>query len=402
MHPWEHFRRSSFSLPFYTYRSLFFVFLWGVSISAFQNEIGGKTPVPDSNWKRWLSGRVDFSLGPDYWHRYEEDHRNARLLGCNAWRMNVDWARIMEGGTPKERVLKHYHRILSSVKEYGLFLVLNLHHWTFPPWIPGWHAKESVEAFVEFANLVAREFGEYVDMWSTLNEPDIELYMGYVEGRFPPGIKSKRVLVKAYRHALRAHREAMKILKETGKPTGVIIHVLPVEGKYPGRLAWRAAQGHVHRAFSRGTDWIGINYYTKIVVDRRGIQIPCTRACTDTGWYVYPRGLYEAIEYASRLRKPMYITENGIADASDRRRPDFIRSHILYLRRALAEGFDVRGYFHWTLVDNLEWNEGFKAKFGLYAYDPQTKERIPRRSAAVYANEISSFHRFFPWTSDRT
>ena len=368
------------------------MFLWGVSISAFQNEPGGSTPVPDSNWKTWLSGRVDFSKGPDYWHMYEEDHKLARLLNINAWRTSVDWARIFpEREKPDKKALEHYERIFSSTKEYGLKLILNVHHWTFPPWLPGWHDRESVNAFLELVEIVAARFGPYVDMWSTLNEPNIELYEGYVEGVFPPGMKSTRALIKAYRHTLRAHREAMKILRETGKPVGVILHVLPIKGKYPGKLAWSVAQNHVIRAYGKGVDWVGLNYYTILKIDRKGKKIYCKHNCTDTGWYVYPEGLYEAIELVSRLGKPIYITENGIADALDRRRPWFIRAHLEQLRMALKDGFDVRGYFHWTLVDNLEWNRGFSAKFGLFSYDPNTKERIPKKSAAVYANEIKRF-----------
>jgi len=364
------------------------VFLWGVSISAFQNECGGETHIPDSNWKRWLEGKVDFSMGPDYWHNYSTDHKLARALGCNAWRTNIDWCRILKEKGVDKRAVEHYRKILEDAKKRGLKIILNLHHWTFPPWLEGWHTKESVPEFSRFAEIAAAEFGDLVDMWSTMNEPNIEVYEGYITGEFPPGKRSKIVALRALHHVVRAHREAYKILSETGKPTGVILNVLPVRGRFPGKHVWHRAQMHILGRFYKKADWAGVNYYTILLISRTGRRVFCKENCSEMGWYICPEGMYDALKMVSSFGKPIYITENGIADSTDKKREWFIRAHIKQVLRAFSEGVDVRGYFYWTLVDNLEWNHGFSKKFGLFAYDPRTKERIPKPSAAVYANEI--------------
>jgi beta-glucosidase len=103
---------------------------------------------------------------------------------------------------------------------------------------------------------------------------------------------------------------------------------------------------------------------------------------------IYPEGLHRALKRIAALGKPIYITENGLPDADDDQRPRFLLNHLAQLQRAIAEGIDVRGYYHWTLTDNFEWAEGWGLRFGLIALDPATQERAPRPSARLYADII--------------
>lgn len=138
-------------------------------------------------------------------------------------------------------------------------------------------------------------------------------------------------------------------------------------------------------------DYLGINYYTRILMGIKTFFNPLLSASTnnersDFGWEIYPEGFYKVVKRFWELtKKPIYITENGISDAKDDRRPKYLISHLIALHKAIKEGVDVRGYFHWSLMDNFEWAEGFKQRFGLFETNFDTKERIWRESAKLYS-----------------
>jgi beta-galactosidase len=171
-------------------------------------------------------------------------------------------------------------------------------------------------------------------------------------------------------------------------------------------------EGETKKYLANRVDWIGVNYYSRTVV-KSGLAIlarlfaglpympdivkdygdACkpnnfsadNRPTSDFGWEIYPEGLVDALKLVSKYGRPMYVTENGIADSQDKLRPQFITAHLRELQKAINEQrLDIRGYFHWSMIDNYEWADGFKKRFGLYAVDFQTKARMPRPSAGVY------------------
>ncbi|HYM28588.1 MAG TPA: family 1 glycosylhydrolase, partial [Steroidobacteraceae bacterium] len=146
----------------------------------------------------------------------------------------------------------------------------------------------------------------------------------------------------------------------------------------------------------RGTyDYVGVNYYTREVVQvdlrkpgemfGRRFSMPGSEQMDQNYGEIYPDGMFRVLERLAPLGKPIYVTESGFADNTDHLRPKALVRTVLAMRRALARGVPVRGFYHWTLVDNFEWAEGWRMRFGLIALDPVTQERTPRESAAVYA-----------------
>jgi beta-glucosidase/6-phospho-beta-glucosidase/beta-galactosidase len=157
------------------------------------------------------------------------------------------------------------------------------------------------------------------------------------------------------------------------------------------------------------SDFLGVNYYLRSTVLGLGVSVtplvplfdfiptqsyrtpenptapPCPSSCTDFGWEIYPQGLREVLTFAGTLGVPLFVTENGIADAADTKRPQYLVGHLSTLQQVIQQGVaDVRGYFQWSLTDNFEWSSGYFPKFGLYAYDPATGRRFKRKSAKVY------------------
>ena len=338
--------------------------------------------------------------------------------------------------------VRRYREIVSDWKRRGKVLIVNLNHFTLPIWIhdplrpryhglndfdkwpSGWLNVRSAIEYVKYAAYVAWSLSDMVDMWSTFNEPIAYLTASYINPYkgFPPGIFSPNAFTTGFLNIIQAHARAYEVLKElTGKPIG-IIHVMPYimglngGGDYVERAKYllnfslleslingRLLNGEVRDDLRGKVDWLGLNYYTRLVVsDSRswlrfrpikgyGALCRCMdrslegRIVADNGWEVYPEGLYHVLkETYLRYGLPIYITENGVADEEDRIRPNFILSHIEQVSKAISEGVDVKAYMYWSLVDNYEWAQGFKMKFGLFKVNHRTKERIPRPSAYVF------------------
>jgi beta-galactosidase len=263
-----------------------------------------------------------------------------------------------------------------------------------------------------------------------MNEPQVVAQAGYLQHRsgFPPGYLDIPSYERARSNLAMAHALAYDAVKNfSKKPIGIVesvAHWMPHREEdaqaaeagfehniYPYDAAARGLiSGETQDELKGRLDWIGLNYYTRIVVrkdDRApvgfrildGFGYGCTprghsrdgRPVSDFGWEIYPEGLYEVLKRLySRYRLPIYVTENGVADAEDRLRPRFIVSHLYQLHRALGEGVDVRGYFHWNLTDNLEWARGYSMRFGLFGLDIETKKRFVRPSALVFREIATS------------
>ncbi|MDD5071298.1 MAG: family 1 glycosylhydrolase [Patescibacteria group bacterium] len=384
-------------------------FFWGVSTSAYQIE-GGIV----NDWSRWEKSedRVnklerkgknpdDFICGQacDSYHRYEEDAKLVKDLNCGAYRLGIEWARIEpEQGRWDLKEIEHYRKILENLKANNLKVVLTLWHWTNPVWLAdkgGWSNKEAVDYFSRYVKLIADELGDLADYWITLNEPMIHVAGGHITGKFPPNKKSIFAALKVFKNLARAHTEAYKIIHNKCPQAKVSITQI-MNYFEPARNWCPIEQGLVKLAscfwnekflnkIKSELDYIGLDYYFH---DRIVWYPPFKKnkneSVTDMGWEIYPQGIYHILKSLAKFKKPIIIIENGLADAADEKRPDFIKQHLKYIHKAMSEGVDVRGYFHWSLLDNFEWAEGYGPKFGLYELDRKTFKRTARPSAKVY------------------
>lgn len=382
-------------------------FVWGSGISAHQVEGGNRH---NDWWAFEAQGKIargDRSgVACDHYNRYDEDFAAAADLGHTAVKISVEWSRIeKEPGVYDDAELEHYVDVVRSIRRHGMSPWVVLHHFTNPSWLGAygwWEGAHVPRMFADYARVVVDRLRPWVDTWITINEPMLLASAGYLFGAWPPGRESWRSARTAAHNLMRAHRMAYEAVHDTGGVCKVGPAVNVTALKHPERpelrdrllgapLDFIANKYFVDRVRDR-CDFVGVQYYSRatvqqllagdpLAVPNRARRLPKT----DMGWEIYPKGLYYTVKSAARRwGKPIYVTENGIADAQDRDREAFIRAHLFWLNRAILEGCDVRGYFHWALMDNFEWREGFAPRFGLLEVDYDTLERKVRPSARFY------------------
>lgn len=384
-------------------------FLWGVSTSAYQIE-GGIT----NDWSKWesaperlsnllaqgkKSSEYESRQAANSWELYDEDFNLVEELHCGAYRLGLEWSRIepVEGKYSLEAI-ERYKKMLKSLQQRKIKVVLTLWHWTNPVWLAdmgGWSNKSAVDYFGRFVATCVREFGELVDMWVVLNEPMVHVGNGYLTGKFPPNLKKPILAYKTLQNLILAQKTAYGIIKKNTYIAKVgytsLCNYITVTHKnniFELILAktfdycWNWYFVNKTRKY---VDFIGLDYYfVDRIVARPPFRAKISHDLTDFGWEIYPRGIYEVIKKASRYKLPIYILENGLADAKDTKRARFIKSHLAQVYKAISEGADVRGYFHWSLLDNFEWADGYWPQFGLYKVNRETFERTAQPSAEVY------------------
>lgn len=275
--------------------------------------------------------------------------------------------------------MTHYRDVLQELKRLGLKTFVTLHHFTNPRWFArggGWVAHGSVDHFARYVQFAAQQFGEFVDFWITINEPVVYTLKSYWEGKWPPQHHSAIEVMRVVSNLAAAHRRAYRVLHAMRPdiPVGIAKHCI---ASLPPIHGWLF--NHLFFALTPGAhDFIGVNYY------RSSRDVSQHGPVSDMGWPIDPKGLTAVLLNMQRYGKPIYITENGVADAKDTRRADFIRDHLRAIEAAQAHGVDVRGYIHWSLLDNFEWADGFTPRFGLVVVDYKTMQRTIRPSAYVY------------------
>lgn len=393
-------------------------FLFGTATSATQIEGGCGT----SDWAAFARqpGRIKHGDTPavacDSWRRWREDVAVQKSLGMRAYRMSIEWARIEPcPGELAHAALDSYREQLGALRDAGIAPMITLHHFTLPGWLAdagGVLAADFPARLASFARSAARALGDLCGTWITINEPNVLAAHAYLLGLWPPAAKSPVLAWRAQRRLLAAHDAAYRSLKETrpDAQVGVAHHLRAVEPASPHSPADRAAAALFERVFNeafaravcahRTQDFFGLNYYSRDVVRfslrhapelfvARGI--PEGARVSDLGWEIYPPGLGRLVRtWARRSGLPVYVTENGIADARDVERGAFLVDHLRELQRAIDDGVDVRGYYHWSLLDNFEWAEGYEPRFGLVEMDYETGERRVRASARLYARIAAS------------
>jgi len=378
-------------------------FLWGAATAAHQIE--GSNTHSDW-WQSEQAGRLPYRSGEacDSWNQWPADVQLLRDIGLNAYRLSVEWARIEpEPGRFDQAAIDRYRRLIEALRAAGIEPLVTLHHFTNPQWLAergGWSDPEVVSRLVAYAERMGRELGPLVRWWVTINEPSILALKGYIEGSWPPHRPGDlRGYVRLQRHAVRAHA-AMRRALRAQRPdalASMAFALWPFEPLRPWNPLDQAAatlvdwfwQGRVVRRSLGALDWIGINYYSRNLIGwPPGEPAGGFGPRTDFGWEIYPRGLYHVLRRVGRFGKPVVVTENGIADADDDQRPGYLVSHLQQAQRAIAAGVDLRGYLHWTLLDNFEWAEGFSKQFGLATRDRQLRPSARLYGAIARANAL--------------
>ncbi len=414
-------------------------FLWGAATSAYQIE-----GAVQNDWTEWeRAGRLKPGAercgeGSGHRSRWESDFRLLPEIGANAYRYSVEWSRIEPApGEFDADALSLERRRAAYLERLGIEPVVTLLHYTHPVWFwreGGWENPKSPFWFARFASHVADALSPRVRLWTTLNEPVVLLLGGYLAGLIPPGLRRFSSAAKALEHLLRAHVEAAAALRGKNPSAKLLIahNMLDFAADRPGHpmdrrlaadgealyctsLVEAVATGRIRWVFPgegraefrledlpAATDFLGVNYYSRVHLRFRGIpgrvgeffyRDPRRRGLTQTGWEINPEGFERVLVSAAKSGRPLIVTENGIATADDRVRRDFLREHALVLAHARRRGLDVRGYFHWSLLDTFEWLEGLRPRFGLYEVDYATFRRRRRPSADLFASLGRDFTR---------
>tara|TARA_B100000073_G_scaffold166298_1_gene137670 strand:+ start:3677 stop:5548 length:1872 start_codon:yes stop_codon:yes gene_type:complete len=416
-------------------------FAWGTATAAHQVE-GNNT---NNNWFLW-ENEVDennlprihngekSSLAADHWNRYPDDIELMNQLGVNHYRFSVEWSKIEpKKGVFEYKVIEHYRNLCDSLIRNNITPVVTLHHFTHPIWfeeLGAFEKKENIDFFIDFSEYVFDHLQDLVPIWCTINEPAVFVAQGYFNGVFPPGKKDPVLAATVFENLLNAHTRVYWHLKELPGGDKAKIGLVKNIFQFDPLRKWHILDwifsgvlndvythsaieflqtgsstfylpGMVKKDFHNDNavgsiDFIGLNYYSRMhVKSQLNLSDPFVfkkreqDIQTDMDYAIYPEGFYKALHTISTLDKPIYVTENGVADQGDSIRTIFISRYLYALNRALKDRLDIRGYFYWSLMDNFEWAEGYKMKFGLYKVDFETQKRILRESSKPFIKMVT-------------
>ena len=415
-------------------------FAWGTATAAHQVE-GNNT---NNNWYDWehqldennqprIHNGDKSILAADHWNRYPDDIKLMKDLGVNHYRFSIEWSKIEpQNGDYNVESIQHYRDLCDSLIKNNITPVVTLHHFTHPTWfekLGAFEKKENIDHFIEYSEYAFNNLKDLVPIWCTINEPSVFVSQGYFNGIFPPGKKDPVLAATVLENLLFAHTKTYKHLKSLNGGDNAQIGLVKNIFQFDPLRRWHildwAFSKVLNNVFTHSTldyfkkgystfslpgmvkkhmenndavgamDFIGLNYYSRMhvkgqanltepfVFEKRAKDIQ-----TDMDYALYPEGFYEALHTISTLKKPIYVTENGVADQGNNIREIFIKRYLYALHKGLQDGLDIRGYFYWTLMDNFEWSEGYKMKFGLYEVDFETQERTLRESSNLFAKMV--------------
>ncbi len=439
-------------------------FLWGVATSSYQIEgAWNEDGKGESIWDRFSHTPqkiLDASNGDvacNHYYLWPDDIALMKSLNIQAYRFSVSWPRILPAGMGEvnQAGLDFYGRLVDGLLEAGIEPFVTLYHWDLPQALQdkgGWPARETAEAFAEYADILSRSLGDRVTNWITHNEPWCTSFLGHQTGEHAPGIKNWSLALRASHHVLLSHGLAVPIIRQNspGAEVGITLNFEEAVPASPSPADYQAARsfhGYYFRWFldpvygrhypadkvaeyeAKGylpdgmdfvkagdmdiiaipTDFMGVNYYTRSVnrADNTADNLPQTvfRApdseLTEMGWEVYPEGLYNLLNrfhFEYQIPK-LYITENGCSymdgpdengRIADQQRIDYLHSHLDAVARAIQNGVPVAGYMQWSLMDNFEWAHGYQQRFGIVYVDYETQQRLPKDSAYWYRDVIAN------------
>lgn len=423
-------------------------FIYGAATSAYQIEGAwdedGKLP---SIWDEISHGhnlrtRVrnghTGDIACDHYHRWREDIELMKKLGVDAYRFSISWSRIMPSSKKiNKKGLRFYKKLVDELIKNNIQPFITLYHWDLPKWlddIGGWGNPKTIDYFQDFAVAMFKEL-PYVKYWITFNEPAVFVNNFWGHNSYP----------KAVRNVLLAHGGTVAAYRAIGLDgkIGISLNLIPVvpytkskknkmaarnisklhneiwldpiyKGRFPRDINKLIGYEDKRLVFSKEEsdtvsipiDFLGINYYTSNIVryeDRpptfaRGVQNDAAKK-DEMDTPIIPYGLYNlTTDIAERYENPeMYITENGCAYSDgfthdkkihDYRRINYMNRHLKWCKIAVEKGVNLKGYFHWSLLDNFEWTMGYTKRFGLVYIHYPTLERIPKDSFYWYRDYI--------------
>jgi beta-glucosidase len=387
----------------------------------------------------------------DHYHRYREDVDCMRNLGLGAYCFSLSWARILPEGTGRvnQAGVDFYNRLLDALLEQGITPYAMLYHWDLPQKLQdrgGWGERGIIDAFEEYTQVAVRSFGDRIKDWVTHNEPMVITYAGHVLGNLAPGLQDPALGMRVAHNLLVSHGHSVKVMRSelpADRRLGIIINVTPC---YPASmieedaLAATRYDGLVNRLFldplfkkrypedvlamtagmfpeimpgdletiSVPLDFLGINYYTRAVIKHNpeAFLVGAEQVFPEGNeysqmWEIFPQGFYDVLTGINSEYQPkeIYVTENGVCvpdgvdfdgRVRDERRIRYLRSHMREMHRAIQNGVPIKGYFHWTLMDNFEWAFGYRTRFGLIYVDFETQKRIIKDSGKWFARLAKS------------
>ena len=346
--------------------------------------------------ENYVSGKL-----ADHYHRYKEDFDFLEKMHMNAYRFSIEWSRI----EPKEgawniEAITHYKEYLEELRRRGIEPIVTLMHFTLPVWfaeLGGFEYRRNVKYFVRYAEKIMRELGNSVRYVITFNEPDIYAENSYLTQEWPPAKSSKLSYWKVIHNIAHAHNVTSQNLHSLNNRYKVSI-TKNSAFYYPGDDAWLSRvsseiqqfikDDYIMRLFMRRSDFIGLNYYFSNRFYGYRIHNPDEKL-SDMHWDMHPADIEYVLERLHRkYKKPVLITENGVADAQDEYRKWWITETLTAIQSAMKRGVEVKGYLHWSLIDNFEWAAGKWPRFGLVEIDYKTGERTLRPSAAWFGRVI--------------
>ncbi|MBO6604589.1 MAG: beta-glucosidase [Roseicyclus sp.] len=422
-------------------------FVFGTATSSYQIEGHGFGGAGPTHWDSFAAtpGNVvraeNGAVACDHYHRLEEDLDLLAGLGADAYRFSTSWARVLpEGrGTVNEAGLDFYDRLVDGLLARGIKPAATLYHWELPSALAdlgGWRNRDIAGWFGDFTAVIMGRIGDRVWSAAPINEPWCVGWLSHFDGHHAPGLRDIRATARAMHHVLLAHGRATEVMRGLGmRNLGAVCNFEWSAPANDDAAATRAAAtydaiynrfflgGLFKRAYpaealaglephlpdgwqddfdsiAQPLDWLGLNYYTRKLIDHRPgpwpnyaeVEGPLEK--TQMGWEIYPDGLRDflirtARDYTGDL--PLYVTENGMANADTADRPDIARidylsRHLNAAREAIAEGVPLRGYFTWSLMDNYEWALGYEKRFGLIHVDFDSLQRTPKASYQALAD----------------
>lgn len=354
------------------------------------------------NWKKFEQEATDpknyiAGIACDHYNRFREDFDIAKELHHNAHRFSIEWSRVEpEEGKWDEREINHYREVIRALRERDMEPFVTLLHFWIPKWLAakgGIASKAFVPSFERYAEKMAKELGSDVKFWITVNEPDVHVGHAYLKAAWPPQKKNPILYLRALHSYIRAHKTAYGMIKTVcpNAQIGIAKHQISfvvAKSTMVNNFLKKAIDWwwnfYILKKIEDFQDFIGVNHYNRNTIDN-GFNKNPNIIQTDFGWDYYPESIYQSLVELKKYDKPIYITENGLADASDTLRQEFIPKALAAVHRAISEGIDVRGYLHWSLLDNSELAHGFWLRFGLVEVDRATQKRTIRQSARAYA-----------------
>lgn len=402
-------------------------FLWGVSTAAHQVE--GGTHNQWSVWElenaRALAKSAEYKLdevpvwadvreeatdpnnyvsgaAANHYYLFKTDFKATAAMGMNAFRFSIEWSRIepREGEWNFDEI-EHYREYLIELKRQKLEPVVTLMHWTLPVWFTnmgGFEKRSNVRYFERFAGKVFEEYGLLMRFVVTFNEPETYVGQGWIEGVWPPNVRSPFRALRTYWNIAYAHRRVYKLARSTNRRFKIglsknIVHYNRDDNTIKTKIATRLHRYIVDYWFlnrvKRKLDWLGVNYYFTRHYQNGRAASHHDLPLNDLGWEMEPANLQLVLERVhGKYKKPIIITENGLADMHDKQRKWWISQTLVAMHKAMANGVDLQGYLHWSLLDNFEWAHGKWPRFGLLAVDYTTYKRKPRPSAIWFSKVV--------------